>query len=95
MPFTIGGLWFSKDEESKKQKRPLGPVKVFKEKRGRSEVTCIQNFSEDTEKLKGLLKKLKQALACGGSVKSGQIELQGDHVAQVQRLLSSLANPEC
>jgi len=44
----------------------------------------------DKEKLDLVAKKLKQSLACGGTVKNGVIELQGKHEEKVQKLLKEL-----
>ncbi len=84
MPFTIGGEWIP---EEVKPIKPKHPVKVIKEKRGSSLVTLILNLPGDAEKLKQLCSILKQRLGCGGSVKEGKIELQGDKVELVKDYL--------
>ena len=40
-----------------------------------------------TENAKELASKLKSRLACGGTVKGGRIELQGDHRSRLKELL--------
>lgn len=74
MPFTINGEWIPEVSP----KKPLKPMKIVKEKRKGAFVTLIQNLSSDEEFLKKICSQLKQRLACGGSVKQGVIELQGD-----------------
>ena len=59
-------------------------VKTEKRRFGKIQ-TIITGFEGvDT---KELAKKLKNALACGGTVKDHTIELQGDHKAKVKPLL--------
>lgn len=41
-----------------------------------------------------ILRKLKTKLACGGTAKNGQIELQGDHKFRVKQVLSELGFPD-
>jgi translation initiation factor 1 len=84
MPFTIAGEWIP---EEKPKQLPTRPVKIVKEKRGQSIVTLILNLPLEAEKIKGLCSKLKQRLGCGGSVKDGKIELQGDKVQLIKDFL--------
>ena len=41
--------------------------------------TIVEGLEEKSIDLKEVAKKLKSDLACGGTVKKGRIELQGDH----------------
>jgi len=47
-------------------------------------VTLVSGIEAD---LKENAKKLKQALACGGTVKNSVIELQGDHAKKAREFL--------
>ncbi len=78
MPFTIAGDWTPMSSTHHK------PIKVIKEKRRSSYVTIILNLSLNSNQLKDLCSTLKQRLGCGGSVKEGHIELQGNQVEFVK-----------
>ncbi len=63
-------------------------IKIEKTKRRFGKiVTVILGIESDT---KGIAKKLKEALACGGTVKNKVIELQGDHTKKVKEKLMQL-----
>ena len=49
--------------------------------------TTITGIDGKEIDLKDLMKRLKSQLACGGTVKQGTIELQGDHKAHVRKTL--------
>jgi translation initiation factor 1 len=78
MPFTIGGEWIP--EPSQASSTPKLPIKIIKEKRRGSYVTLILHLPGDESQLKKLCSAMKQRLGCGGSVKEGNIELQGDQI---------------
>ncbi len=82
MPFTIGGEWIPEPSSKPKQ-----PIKIIKEKRRSSYVTIILNLAQEDSQLKSVCSILKQRLGCGGSVKKGCIELQGDQVDLVRAYL--------
>jgi len=57
--------------------------------------TVIAGLNPKEIDLKGLTRKLKQKLACGGTIKDETIELQGKHAKKVKELLLSEGfNPE-
>jgi translation initiation factor 1 len=49
--------------------------------------TVVQGIDGKEIDLKELMKKLKNQLACGGTVKDGTIELQGEHRQHVRKTL--------
>lgn len=51
--------------------------------------TLVTGFDKSID-LKGTAKALKESLACGGTVKDGVIELQGNHKKQVRAVLVKL-----
>ena len=51
--------------------------------------TLVSGFDSDFD-IKGTAKFLKEKLACGGTIKDGIIELQGNHKKQVKSLLMRL-----
>jgi translation initiation factor 1 len=56
-------------------------------------VTTIEGISKDVD-IKNVLRELKTKLACGGTVKNGTIELQGDHRKKIKDILIKLGFPE-
>ena len=55
--------------------------------------TLVMGLSKDVD-LKSTAKSLKNELACGGTVKDGVIELQGDHRKKVKPALVRLGFTE-
>jgi len=55
--------------------------------------TLVSGFDKHFD-IKGTLKRLKEELACGGTLKDGVIELQGNHRAKVKAVLIKLGFSE-
>jgi len=68
------------------QKIKVVPVK----KRYGKMATVISGIDPKMIDLKNLAKQLKEQLACGGTIKNDEIELQGEHVKKVKEKLISL-----
>jgi translation initiation factor 1 len=49
-------------------------------------ITLVEGFDKNVD-IRGTAKQLKEELACGGTVKDGVIELQGDHRKHVKPVL--------
>ena len=49
--------------------------------------TIIEGIDQKEIDLKDLAKKLKSELACGGTIKKGKIELQGEHKQRAKKIL--------
>jgi len=83
---------FMSEEERKRRWKELSElysrpfIKVVKRRYGK-EVTVIEGIDGSQINLEELAKFLKTKLACGGTVKNGVIELQGNHVTRVKELL--------
>ncbi len=77
--------------ESTASKKNRGRVDIIRQKAGRGgkTVTVVANFIgiglPEKEKL---AKQMQQACGAGGTVKDGQIEIQGDKREEVARILS-------
>ena len=56
-------------------------------------ITLVRGFDKNFD-IKGTAKHLKEVLACGGTVKDGVIELQGNHIRQVKPALIKMGFPE-
>lgn len=49
--------------------------------------TVVEGIDEKEIDLKDLAKRLKSELACGGTIKDGKIELQGEHKQKTKKIL--------
>ncbi|MEK6800818.1 MAG: stress response translation initiation inhibitor YciH [Nanoarchaeota archaeon] len=56
-------------------------------------ITLVEGFDKHVD-IKAIGKSLKEELACGGTVKNGIIELQGDHKKKVRPILIKLGFPD-
>jgi len=67
-----------------------GIVRVLRETKGRGgkAVTGVRGAPGDATALARLAQELRAACGCGGTVKDGTIEVQGDHVDKVMALLA-------
>lgn len=68
-------------------------VKIEKRKFGKR-YTIIRGINQSEIDLKDVTKKLKSQMACGGSFKDGQVELQGDHKAKIKDALKKIGFSE-
>ena len=66
-------------------------IEAVKRKYGKV-ITLVTGFRDID--MKRILKELKQVLACGGTIKNGIIELQGDHKSKVKPVLIKLGFDE-
>lgn len=58
--------------------------------RGGKGVILVKNLTLSEEDMKNLVKKLKTACGTGGTVKDGQIEIQGDQREKITALLQEM-----
>ena len=63
-------------------------IEVYVEKKKFNRIyTIIKGIQTKDIDMKDLIKKLKNKLACGGTIKDNKIELQGDHKYRVKQVL--------
>ena len=69
-------------------------IKIFLvRKKFRKFSTIIEGIDQKEIDIKDLAKKLKGQFACGGTVKKGNIELQGDHKNKIKGILINMGFP--
>ena len=94
MPFTVDGMWIAsqRDQNEKilQQKKGNLPLKVRLQKRGNNLITVILNLNKSAEEIDQLASLVKKKLRLGGAVKLEVIEIQGDKVEEVKKILSSI-----
>ena len=66
---------------------------VTQTRRYGKKITLVEGFDKHVD-VKEIGTRLKESLACGGTVKDGIIELQGDHKKKVKPILVKLGFPE-
>ena len=65
-------------------------IKIFTvNKRYKKLVTVVKGLSKDVDS-KNILKEMKTRLACGGTIKGNEIELQGNHKNRAVDILIKL-----
>ncbi|MDD4878585.1 MAG: translation initiation factor [Candidatus Nanoarchaeia archaeon] len=67
-------------------------VRLIKKKFGKLS-TLVEGINDKNINMKDLLKELKSKLACGGTMKGGVIELQGNHLVKVRKSLVEFGFP--
>jgi len=68
-------------------------ITVSTEKRRYGKVITLVSGFQGID-IKGVAKSLKEKLACGGTIKNGIIELQGNHLKAVRPILVKLGFSE-
>jgi translation initiation factor 1 len=71
-----------------------GIARVSRQTKGRGgkSVTVVKGLALDAVALAALGKQLRAACGCGGTVKDGVIEVQGDHCELIMDLLGKLGH---
>jgi len=69
-------------------------ISIRTERRRYGKITTIVSGFDKSIDIKSTAKALKAELACGGTVKGSNIELQGNHRKNVRPVLAKLGFPE-
>ncbi len=67
-------------------------ISVDKRRYGKT-MTVVSGLDPTDIDTEALVKRLKAACACGGTLKEGKIELQGDHRDRVSKVLADMGFP--
>ena len=62
-------------------------ARIKLEVRKGKQVTVVSDLPHNPDYFKGLLKQIKTRLSCGGALKDGCLELQGDHRDKLRAFL--------
>lgn len=78
--------------KTEKEKKSDGIVRVMRDRKGRGgkTVTVISGVVGSEAELTALAQQLKKLCGSGGTVKNGNIEIQGDHCDKVQAKLTEM-----
>ncbi len=68
-------------------------IRIRSDKRKYGKVVTIVD-GLDNMNMQKIAKELRQKLACGGTIRGEQIELQGDHVNKIKRILMDMGFSE-
>ena len=68
-------------------------IRIRTEKKSIGKITTVISGFQDVD-LKAIAKSLKHELACGGTIKNNEIELQGDHSRAAKQALAKLGFSE-
>lgn len=76
-------------------RRETGPVRIRLERKGRGgkEVSVVSGLPLPDDALAKFGKTLKKQCGTGGTVKDGEVELQGDHRQKLLQLLDKAGYP--
>ncbi len=95
-------VWSSEDGDLRKKEQAIAHSKSLPPQqqtaylhresggRGGKVVSVVKNLILTQDDLKTLAKKLKQECGTGGTVKDGQIEIQGEHRQRMAEVLTKL-----
>lgn len=79
-------------EEENREKTQKTPIRIVVDKKGRNGkvATILEGFTIDQKEVEALAKQIKQKFGVGGSVREGEILIQGDYREKVKKLLQDL-----
>lgn len=79
-------------EEENGEKTQKTPIRIVVDKKGRNGkvATILEGFTIEQKEVEALAKQIKQKFGVGGSVREGEILIQGDYREKVKKLLQEL-----
>lgn len=78
------------EENTEKTRLQKNPLTIVTDKKGRNGkiATIVEGFTIPQQEVEDIARKLKQKLGVGGSVRDGEILIQGDYKDKVKQILS-------
>jgi len=86
--YSTNSDWTQEQEAQKPVQKTQGTVYILRDRKGRGgkTVTVVEGYSGGA---KEMLKKLQKLCGSGGTLKNGNLEIQGDHRDKISAFLSA------
>ena len=89
-PVNEEPVTLNEENSTEKTRLQKNPLTIVTDKKGRNGkiATIVEGFTIPQQDVEDIARKLKQKLGVGGSVRDGEILIQGDYKDKVKQFLS-------